>query len=143
MNARSATALFVCALVAAVPLHAGDGGRPGWIGLGFTYHPGPDGKPGWLHVRHVLTGSPAAIAGLKPQDLIVAINGKPTRFKDSVEAMRLLSTMKPGDRVAFVITRGGTRRTVKLTAAVMPDAYYERWKANERVGSADQPSGRH
>jgi S1-C subfamily serine protease len=133
MNTKPVAILFVYAFIAVVTTHADDHRRPGWIGLGFTDQPGAEGKAGWLHVRHVLPGSPAATAGLKPQDLIVAINGKPPRFKDSVEAMRSLSTLKPGDRVTFIVTRGGLRRTVKVVAAVMPDAYYERWKDNERA----------
>ena len=102
--------------------------RPGWLGMGFTYEAGTQGKEGWLHVRHVLAGSPADAAGIRPQDLIVAVNGKPHRFKSAVEAKRSLSSLRPGDRVTFVVARAGTRRTVKVTAAPMPDFYYDRWK---------------
>jgi S1-C subfamily serine protease len=134
--------LMICLLATLSTWAAGAEQRPGWLGMGFTYEAGTEGKDGWLHVRHVLAGSPADAAGIKPQDLIVAVNGKPPRFKSSVEAMRSLSSLRPGDRVTFVVTRAGTRRTVKVTAAPMPDFYYERWKQNEAIGAKEKESQR-
>jgi len=113
--------------------------RPGWIGLGLHYEPGAAGKPGSLYVRHVLAGSPAGVAGLKPQDLIVSVNRKASRYKDSLEALRPFSGLRPGDRLKLVIVRSGRRHSVTVTAAVMPDAYYEMWKNNEAVAKAKPP----
>lgn len=113
--------------------------RPGWIGLGLHYEPGAGGKLGSLYVRHVLAGSPAGVAGLKPQDLIVSVNGKAPRYKDSVEAVRAFAGLRPGDRLKLVIVRAGRKHSVTVTAAVMPDAYYEMWKANETNAAKQKP----
>jgi S1-C subfamily serine protease len=126
MMKRSTLMIYLLATLSTYA--AGAGQRPGWLGIGFTYEAGTEGKEGWLHVRHVLAGSPAEAAGIKPQDLIVAVNGKPPRFKSSAEAKHSLSSLRPGDRVTFVVARAGTRRTVKVTAAPMPGFYYDRWK---------------
>ena len=130
--------LMICLLAALSTYAAGTERRPGWLGIGFTYQAGAEGKDGWLHIRHVLAASPAEAAGIRPQDLIVAINGKPPRFTSSVEAMRSLASLRPGDRVTLAVMRAGTRRTVKVTAALMPDFYYERWKQNEAVGAKEK-----
>jgi len=127
--------IIAVALSSGAPLQA-ETDRPGWIGLGFTYQAATDGKPGFLHVRHVLAGSPAALAGLKPQDSIVAINGKAPRYKDTLEAIRSFASLKPGAQLTFDVIRAGRKQRIKVTAAVMPEAYYELWKNNEAAASA-------
>ena len=119
-------------------MNAAAAARPGWIGLGLHYDPGTNGKLGSVYVRHVLPGSPAAVAGLKSQDLITSVNGKPTRYKDAVEAIRAFSGLRPGQRLRLVIVRAGRQHAVTLTAEAMPDAYYEMWKNNEAAAKAPQ-----
>ena len=52
----------------------------------------------------VVTGSPAAKAGLLPGDLIVAINGQ--RITNSDELIVAIRTYAPGDRVVLTYVRG-------------------------------------
>ncbi len=132
----AALLLLTINVLNAAPAHTE---RPGWLGLGLQYEPGAAGQPGSFHVRHVLAGSPAGVAGLKPQDLIVSVNGKAPRYKDKLEAVRAFSSVRPGDRLKLVIVRSGRKHSVTVTAAVMPDAYYEMWKNNEAAAKAKSP----
>ena len=66
-------------------------------------------RPVGALVATVMEKGPAARAGLKTGDLIVAIAGSPVRSADDVS--RLVTTrLRPGQRVPFTILRGGTRK---------------------------------
>ena len=72
-------------------------------------------------VSEVLEGSPAETAGLKPRDIVVAVDGKPLpRLKPDRVAVdyfeRLIDVRKPGDKFAFTVLRGTER--VELTATL-------------------------
>jgi len=72
-------------------------------------------------VSEVLEGSPAETAGLKPRDIIVAVDGKPLpRLKPDRVAVdyfeRLIDSRKPGDKFPFTVLRGTER--VELTATL-------------------------
>ncbi|RKY14294.1 MAG: hypothetical protein DRP82_04285, partial [Planctomycetota bacterium] len=62
---------------------------------------------------------PAAKAGLKKGDVIIAVNGRPvSSIADMAQA---LSNAKPGDKVRFtVIRRGGKRLQLEATLAELP-----------------------
>jgi regulator of sigma E protease len=63
-------------------------------------------------VRDVLAGKPAAIAGLKPGDAIVAIDGEPMRSPADVAAT---TNAHPGKRLRFTIQRDGGEFEAALT----------------------------
>lgn len=57
--------------------------------------------------------SPAAEAGLRPGDVIVAVNGRPV---DAVEqVLAALRRSSAGDRLRLTAVRGGQRREVMVT----------------------------
>jgi putative serine protease PepD len=60
----------------------------------------------------VQAGGPADRAGLRAGDVIVAINGTPTRSPDEVVIATRLH--QPGDRLAVTYERNGTRHTVHI-----------------------------
>jgi serine protease Do len=68
-------------------------------------------------VRGALEGSPAAAAGLRQGDVIVAVAGQETAA-DCDELMpafhRLVSALRPGVEVPFVVRRGGQTLTVPV-----------------------------
>lgn len=83
----------------------------GVIGVGVT-DPAA-GRNGAL-VGQVQPGGPADKAGLKPGDLVVAINGTPV---DRASTMgRMVSSMTPGETARLTVIRGGAER---LTIAVI------------------------
>jgi serine protease Do len=70
------------------------------------------GRSGCIEVVEVVEGSPAAAAGLRPEDLIVAVGGTPV---DSVLDLQRLLVAELIDRpVALGVVRGGEQRTLEL-----------------------------
>jgi S1-C subfamily serine protease len=69
---------------------------------------------GGVLVAGVTPGGPAAKAGIKPGEIIVAVDGKPTSTADVLLAV--LAGLKPGQRVSVkVLQRNGKVRTVIVT----------------------------
>jgi putative serine protease PepD len=64
-------------------------------------------------VQAVTGGGPAAQAGIKVGDIIVAVGGQKTAGADAVIAA--IRTHQPGDRVAVTVQRGGVRKNVTVT----------------------------
>ena len=88
------------------------------------------GNQRWLVVRGTLPDGPAAKAGILPNDLIVAINGKPLSFGDDVDLLDFFASIRAGDRVEATLLRGDEKRKVVLVAAAMTAEQQERWKQN-------------
>jgi serine protease Do len=72
-----------------------------------------DGTGGLL-VTVVQTASPAAKAGLQPDDIIVAFNGK--QLRDPAALGSLVADLPPGRKVHLQVFRGG--KTVQLSAVL-------------------------
>jgi serine protease Do len=69
---------------------------------------------GGLFVTMVQIASPAAKAGLQPDDIIVAFNGKPLR--DPAALGSLVTELPPGRKVPIQVFRGG--KTIQLSAVL-------------------------
>ena len=70
-------------------------------------------------VAAVVAGGPAADAGLRPGDRIVAIGGR--EVAQSADVSEIVSPRKPGDRVEIRIRRGGDERTLSVTLGTRPE----------------------
>ncbi len=77
-----------------------------------------DNKGGRTAVAYVYTGSPAYNAGLKVQDIILEVNGKPAGSPADIS--RLVHQMKPGTPVSFAVERKGSRIPVTMTVEPLP-----------------------
>jgi regulator of sigma E protease len=66
-------------------------------------------------VDTVQGGSAAAEAGFQPGDLIVAIDGRPI---ESFSDMQRIVSSRAGQKLEFVIDRGGVRQTLSATPAL-------------------------
>jgi S1-C subfamily serine protease len=69
-------------------------------------------------VLAVETPSPAADAGIKPGDVITALNGQDTPAAESFIAA--LQATKPGDKIQLTVQRGSTTQHVSVTVADRP-----------------------
>ncbi len=73
------------------------------------------GQPDEVRVSRVLPGSPAAKAGLKVGDEVVAVEG--LQIRSVYQALRPVLVKQPGDTVTFTIVDGGQRRDVRVVLA--------------------------
>jgi serine protease Do len=69
-------------------------------------------RSGCIEVVEVVEGSPAAQAGLRPEDLIVSIDGRPIESVSDLQ--RLLIAELIDRRVEVGIVRGGDERALEL-----------------------------
>ncbi|HTO99422.1 MAG TPA: Do family serine endopeptidase [Myxococcales bacterium] len=67
----------------------------------------------------VVKDSPADKAGLKPGDVVVALNGKPV--SDNSQLTRDVGVIPPGNTVKLEVMREGKSRTVEAKLAERPD----------------------
>jgi len=66
-------------------------------------------------VEEILPGSPAAKAGLRPDDMIVYVNGE---LVPSVKFFNeIMSKLGPGSRVILDVRRGNRLQTVEIELA--------------------------
>jgi membrane-associated protease RseP (regulator of RpoE activity) len=93
---------------------------PAWIGVSYDLRwlQDPRGCVSQMVVESVVPGSPAARAGVRPGDAVVAIDG------DRSPAARLpvlTGRLAPGDSVRLLIDRDGSTRHVTVVADRRPD----------------------
>src|SRR5215831_15242437 len=70
------------------------------------------GRTAGVEIVEVVEGSPAAAAGLRPEDLIVAVGETPVERVDDVQ--RLMVGDRIGQAVDLVVLRGGRRLILEL-----------------------------
>jgi putative serine protease PepD len=70
-------------------------------------------------VQEVVTGGPAARAGIKPGDIIVELGGQKITSMD--ELIATLIQRQVGETVTVIYTRDGTRHSAKATLAARPE----------------------
>jgi S1-C subfamily serine protease len=68
-----------------------------------------------VEVVEVVDGSPAALAGLRPEDLIVELNGTPVETVDDIQ--RLMVGELIGISVRARVLRGGAEQELELVPA--------------------------
>ncbi len=68
----------------------------------------PGDRPYGAFVRTVTPGGPAEKAGLKPDDIILEIDGQ--KIENSGQLQTMVSTRKPGTRMSMKVYRGGNSR---------------------------------
>jgi serine protease Do len=71
------------------------------------------GREMGIEVVEIVAGSPAAVAGLRPEDLILGVNGVPVSGVDDLQ--RLMAGELIGATVRLETVRGGKRTTVDCT----------------------------
>jgi regulator of sigma E protease len=71
----------------------------------------------------VQPGSPAAVAGFQPGDVIVAIEGRPI---ESFNEVQRIVRLRPEQPLTIVVERGGVRQTLQATPGASKDPFGNR-----------------
>ena len=87
--------------------------NPSFSGIGVTVRPE---RRGPLAVESVISGTPAARAGLRRGDLIVAVEGRSLSGRPSDESIASIKG-EPGTKVQLTILRDGRRTTRRIERA--------------------------
>ncbi len=96
----------------------------GWIGAGvqdMTKELAESFKlpqAGGALISEVLRGSPADKAGIKPGDILVAINGEPVA--DSATMLSLIAALQPGQQAALKVVRNRVETEIKVVVGTRP-----------------------
>jgi len=72
------------------------------------------------YVTGVDADSPAAQAGLRPGDVILAINGQ--ELQNESDLARIINQFQPGDTITLTVQRDGQRLTLRATLGQQPGA---------------------
>src|SRR5712692_4068984 len=91
-------------------------------------------EPRGALVSDVQPDTPAAKAGLRAGDAVLAVNNEPV--KDARELSRRISSLQPGVSVKLTVIRDGKERTVEVSLAKLPDQRADR--PAERGGGKSQ-----
>ena len=89
------------------------------IGVQVQTVTGPNGQPAGVSIAAVTPGGPAAQAGLRPGDVITAVNGMATPDTETLAAV--LAGLRPGKQVSLSVTKAdGSTTTIHLTLGQLP-----------------------
>jgi S1-C subfamily serine protease len=83
--------------------------------LGVNTRSVTDGVRDGALVLNVEPSGPGAKAGIREQDVVIAVEGKPVGSSEELEVA--VDAHKPGDTISIQVVRGGGSRTVQATLA--------------------------
>jgi serine protease Do len=91
-------------------------------------------------VETVAPGGPAEKAGIKPEDVIVALSGKP--IKDGEDLVARVAELPVGTEVTLTVDRAGKKTDFKLTIADREEVFANdpRFSRNRRPGQEQRPA---
>lgn len=78
-------------------------------------------------VKSVAAGSPAATAGFRPGDVLVAMNGVRLAEENKDALYKVKSTLGPGKAVTYTVTRAGREQQLSATLAPVPREVLAQW----------------
>jgi serine protease Do len=99
--------------------------RRAWLGVAVGPRPLPPrvagrlGRGHAIEVIEVVEGSPAAKAGLHPEDMLVELDGVALTATDDLQ--RLMTAERIGTTLKATVVRGGEMRAVTLTPRELPE----------------------
>lgn len=86
---------------------------------------------GTVTVAEVAKGSPAAKAGLKSGDVVLAVNGYDLSDSESRAMCASKASCKVGSTVAYTVHRAGATRELKVKLQKMPASATQRFASRE------------
>ena len=98
---------------AASTLISGGTVQHAYMGVGIT-----DAAGGGAQITQVISGTPAATAGLKKGDVITEVDGKAVADADALTA--IVTSHSPGQKLTLSVRRGGSTHQVTITLGTQP-----------------------
>ena len=92
-------------------------------------------EPHGAAIVDVTAGSPADVAGLQPDDVVVGVDG--TTVEDNSALSRYVSSKPPETRVVLRVLRAGKERDVPVTLGTFPDQDFDQ-RAPADEGPSDE-----
>lgn len=92
-----------------------------WLGADFEKT-----DAGWLKVAAVTPDSPAAAAGFRAGDVVLAINGVALNA-DKEEIMKVKQSFSPGKVATYVVKRDGGKQKLTATLGHVPETQMAQW----------------
>jgi serine protease Do len=117
----------------------------GSIGISFHGYPSPAEmkaygfENGGVHVADVTQDGPAFKAGIRPDDVVVSIDGKP--IKDGDQLVADVSARKVGSTVELGYLRGGAQKTTSVTIADRAKLYPNGASSDETAAPVEADAG--
>jgi serine protease Do len=99
--------------------------RRAWLGVAVGPRPLPPrvagrlGRGSAVEVIEVVEGSPADLAGLRPEDLLVELDG--VRLAGADDLQRMMTAERIGTAVKATVVREGELRAITLTPGELPE----------------------
>jgi len=106
---------------------------PGWLGMDYTWSRPTNSARRVLHVQRVAPGGPAARAGVRPGDIVTAMNDHRVDLGDDLDLLLFLGDQHPGDRLVLAIVREGRPLKIEVTLGTMSAASLAARKENLEV----------
>jgi predicted metalloprotease with PDZ domain len=94
----------------------------GWVGIEYD-----ENEEGAMYVTHVVPESPAAAAGFKESDLLVALNGVKFAEASEEQLKETQKAMTVGAKVTYTLLRDGSEVEVHPVLAKLPEDVMAQW----------------
>jgi predicted metalloprotease with PDZ domain len=105
--------------------------KAGWTGMETEKD-----ELGAYRVSWVQAGSPAAEAGVRVGDRLVAYQGVEIAEENEAELHAAKKDRRVGARVTYTVARGGDRIDLRMELVEVPDAVIARWLSDEPAGES-------
>ncbi|ANM31159.1 hypothetical protein ABI59_18650 [Acidobacteria bacterium Mor1] len=100
----------------------------GWVGIEADH--GEDGK---VTIMSVVADSPAARAGIREGDVLVAMNGIKLAQENYPKIKAMRAELSVGSDIQYTIVRSGQKQKMKMVLAEIPDTVLASWIGKHMV----------
>jgi predicted metalloprotease with PDZ domain len=108
----------------------------GWVGISMSH----DGTR--YVISEVVPGGPAAHAGLKIGDRMLAMNGVPMSREHEEELSVIYRAMVPGYRLTYTVNRQGTQQDIRVVLGHLPNKILALLLGQQLLESYEQTTGK-